>query len=32
MQILQADSLQRELMVKYGVDPELQRPVEMHTQ
>lgn len=31
MQILQADGTQRALMVKYGVDPELQRPVEMHT-
>jgi polar amino acid transport system substrate-binding protein len=32
MQILQAGGTQTELMVKYGVDPELQRPVEMHTQ
>jgi len=32
MQIVQADGTQKELMVKYGVDPELQRPVEMHTE
>jgi polar amino acid transport system substrate-binding protein len=31
MQILQADGTQTAAMVKYGVDPELQRPVEMHT-
>lgn len=31
MQILQADGTQKALMVKYGVDPELQRVVEMHT-
>jgi polar amino acid transport system substrate-binding protein len=31
MQILQADGTQKALMVKYGIDPELQRPVEMHT-
>jgi polar amino acid transport system substrate-binding protein len=31
MQILQADGTQKTLMVKYGVDPELQRPVEMHS-
>jgi len=30
MQILQADGTQRTAMAKYGVDPELQRPVEMH--
>jgi len=31
MQILQADGTQKALMEKYGVDPELQRPVEVHT-
>ncbi len=31
MQILQADGTQKALMVKYGVDPELQQPVETHT-
>ena len=31
MQILQADGTQKKLMVKYDVDPELQRPVEMFT-
>jgi polar amino acid transport system substrate-binding protein len=31
MQILQANGTQKELMVKYGVDPELARPVAMHT-
>ena len=31
MQIVQADGTQKTLMAKYGVDPELQRPVEMHT-
>src|SRR5580700_1721664 len=31
MQLLQADGTQKALMLKYGVDPELQRPVEMHT-
>jgi len=31
MHILQGDRVQKALMVKYGVDPELQRPVEMHT-
>ena len=31
MHILQGDGVQKALMVKYGVDPELQRPVEMHT-
>jgi polar amino acid transport system substrate-binding protein len=31
MQVLQADGTQKALMEKYGVDPELQRPVEMHT-
>jgi polar amino acid transport system substrate-binding protein len=31
MQILQANGTQRALMEKYGVDPELQRPVEVHT-
>ena len=31
MQILQADGTQKKLMVKYGVDPELQRAVTMHT-
>jgi polar amino acid transport system substrate-binding protein len=31
MQILQADGTQKTLMVKYGIDPELQRPVEMFT-
>jgi hypothetical protein len=29
--ILQGDGMQKALMVKYGVDPELQRPVEMHS-
>ena len=32
MQILQAGGTQKELMAKYGVDPDLQRPVEVHTQ
>jgi hypothetical protein len=31
MTILQADGTQKSLMVKYNVDPELARPVEMHT-
>ena len=31
MQVLQTDGTQKALMLKYGVDPELQRPVEMHT-
>jgi polar amino acid transport system substrate-binding protein len=31
MQIVQAVGTQKTLMAKYGVDPELQRPVEMHT-
>jgi polar amino acid transport system substrate-binding protein len=31
MQTLQANGTQKELMVKYGVDPELLRPVTMHT-
>ena len=31
MQILQADGTEKQLMVKYDVDPELQRPVEMFT-
>jgi polar amino acid transport system substrate-binding protein len=31
MHILQGDGVQKALMGKYGVDPELQRPVEMHT-
>lgn len=31
MQILQADGTQKALMEKYGIDPELQRPVEVHT-
>jgi len=31
MQILQADGTQKKLMVKYEVDPGLQRPVEMFT-
>jgi polar amino acid transport system substrate-binding protein len=31
MQILQADGTQKALMTKYNVDPELIRPVEMHT-
>jgi polar amino acid transport system substrate-binding protein len=31
MQILQADGTEKQLMVKYDVDPELQRPVEIFT-
>jgi polar amino acid transport system substrate-binding protein len=31
MQIIQADGTLKELMVKYNVNPELQRPVEMFT-
>jgi hypothetical protein len=31
MQILQTDGTQKALMEKYGVDPQLQRPAEMHT-
>jgi len=31
MTILQADGTQKSLMAKYNVDPELARPVEMHT-
>jgi polar amino acid transport system substrate-binding protein len=31
MQVLQANGTQKELMVKYGVDSELLRPVTMHT-
>jgi hypothetical protein len=31
MQILQINGTQKALMEKYGIDTELQRPVEMHT-
>ena len=31
MKILQPDGTQKALMEKYGVDLELQRPVEVHT-
>jgi polar amino acid transport system substrate-binding protein len=31
MQILQANGTQKELMIKYTVDPALQRPVEQFT-
>jgi polar amino acid transport system substrate-binding protein len=31
MQILQTEGTHRALMEKYGVDPQLQRPVEVHT-
>jgi polar amino acid transport system substrate-binding protein len=31
MQVLQADGTEKQLMLKYDVDPELQRPVEMFT-